>query len=256
MKKTLLIVLFSCLGLATAQQKKDSIKKPKERYPAVLKEVFKAHGGLAAWDSIKEMKFSRGKYNAQHIVDTHRRREHIYYGDSEMGFDGTYYWKKAKSIIKANPVYTINQHFYFLAMPFVLADEGVKYSLNTPVLEYEDTYFPGIKISFEYGTGQSSRDEYVLYYNPKTYRMEFLSYTLTYYTRRKSVKVYLKRYKDWRWENGVLVPELIENYSFANNRAWGKSSDFKFSTIYLNKEITREELFRIPKDGEKVFNTM
>ena len=52
--------------------------------------------------------------------------------------------------------------FYFYAMPFILADDGIIYE-DVAALKFEGKSYPGIKISYESGVGESPEDEYILY---------------------------------------------------------------------------------------------
>jgi len=77
---------------------------------------------------------------------------------------------ESDSTSNGNPEFYYNVMFYFYAMPFVLADDGIIYGDIAP-LEFEGTAYPGISISYKEGVGSSSKDEYFIYYNPETYQM-------------------------------------------------------------------------------------
>ena len=74
----------------------------------------------------------------------------------------------------------------FLTMPFVLADDGINYQDVEPLV-FEGKTYPGIQISYESGVGESSEDEYKVYYDPETNKMTWLGYTVTYFSKEKSL---------------------------------------------------------------------
>ena len=68
---------------------------------------------------------------------------------------------KDKTAYEGNPKFYYNLMFYFYAMPFILADDGIKYTDAEPLV-FEGKSYPGIKISYEAGVGESPEDEYVI----------------------------------------------------------------------------------------------
>ena len=66
--------------------------------------------------------------NQKITTDLNDRRERIESGDVASGFDGKNYWLMADSTYKGNVKFSTNLMFYFYAMPFVLADDGIIYT--------------------------------------------------------------------------------------------------------------------------------
>jgi hypothetical protein len=97
-------------------------------------------------------------------------------------------------------------------MPFVLADEGITYQ-KTDSLTFDERKYPGIKISYDANRGTSSKDNYILYYNPETYQMEWLAYTVTFKTKESSEKYNLIRYNNWENVSGLKLPKSIVWYN-------------------------------------------
>ena len=101
-------------------------------------------------------------------------------------------------------------------MPFVLADDGIEYAETTPI-EFEGKKYPGIKISYKANVGTSPDDNYFVYYNPETYQMEWLAYTVTYFSKKPSTKTNIIRYNDWTDVNGFLLPKSLTWYKKDEN---------------------------------------
>ena len=135
-----------------------------------------------------------------------------------MGFNGKDVWldEGEKGTFKGNPSFYHNLFFYFYAMPFVLSDDGITYEKIAP-LTFEGVDYPGYKMSFKASVGSSPDDNYKLYYNPKTYQMEWLAYTATFMTKKPSDKFNLIRYNNWNTVNGLILPKEITWYKVGEN---------------------------------------
>lgn len=218
MKKTLLVAALSIAAIAcnTAKENKTAkviipAVKKKINVPAALTKVLKKHGGLDAWNKAQTLSYTLDKET--HIVDLHSRKTKVVGSNYALGFDGKEAWlsQKDSTAFKGNPKFYYNLFFYFYAMPFVLADDGIVYSEATP-FEYEGASYPGIKISYKSEVGFSPEDNYFIYYNPETFQMEWLGYTVTYFSKKVSEKVSMIRYNDWENVNGFLLPKSINWY--------------------------------------------
>ena len=99
--------------------------------------------------------------------------------------------------------------FYFHTMPFVLADDGIIYE-EVEDKEIKGETYKGLKISYEENVGDADKDQYILYYDPETYRMEWLAYTATYFSGQQSDNFSYIKYDVWNDANGFSLPtELL-----------------------------------------------
>lgn len=202
------LVAVSCKQNAKSTEKKE-VSTPEPNYPEALAKVLKKHGGIAAWRKAKTLSFNLGE--EKHTTDLHTRQSLIQNPNYSLGFDGEKIWVSDTLKFKGNAEFYHNLYFYFYAMPFVLADDGIVYG-ETPALTFEGKSYPGIKISYNSGVGASPEDNYFLYYNPDTYQMEWLGYTVTYYSKKTSDRVNIIRYNNWETVNGLLLPKSITWY--------------------------------------------
>ena len=152
----LILVLFT--ACYTTKVVHDTTKS----YPSDLAAVFNTHGGLAQWQSQQSLTYTLEDIDKteKHQVDLWTRRGRMEGPNFKMGFDGKDIWLDAKADYTGNAKFMYNLYFYFFAMPFVLADDGIIYS-ETADLEYEGKSYPGIRISYEEGVGISPKDEYL-----------------------------------------------------------------------------------------------
>ncbi len=223
-------------------------------YPENLNKVFDAHGGLDAWNEMQNLVFTMLKPNGDEVTTTHlkNRKSHIEMPKHTIGYNGKEVWLKHKdtTAYKGKPRFYYNLMFYFYAMPFVLADEGIVYKDVDPLV-YDGKKYPGIKISYTDGVGESPEDEYILYYDAETYKMAWLGYTVTYFSKEKSQEFHFINYSNWQTVEELLVPEILTWYNVENNMPTTKRSDLKFTNIVLSTGAPEVSLFEKP-EGAKV----
>ena len=212
MKKILLLlVIVISVSCKNELKKEVSFEVQKEIFPAELGKIFKTHGGINSWRKLQTMSFNKGK--EIHTIDLHSRKTVINTPKYSLGFDGEAVWldEVEKGIYKGNPTFYYNLYFYFYAMPFVLADTGIIYK-KVDDLVFEGTKYPGYKVSYRANIGASPDDTYKVYYNPKTYQMEWLAYTVTFTAKQVNNDYHFIKYNKWEDVDGFLLPKEITWY--------------------------------------------
>jgi hypothetical protein len=216
MKKVFLllaiVILVSCKNEAKKGVKKEVVKEiKKENFPDELAKVFAKHGGINTWRKAQVLSFNKGE--EVHTTDLHSRKIVINSPKYSLGFDGNEVWldEEKEGNYKGNKDFYYNLYFYFYAMPFVLADNGITYD-KVDDLTFEETNYPGYKISYASNKGTSPDDNYIVYYNPKTYQMEWLAYTVTFKSKSPSDKYRLIKYNKWENVNGLVLPKELTWY--------------------------------------------
>lgn len=204
--------MFACNTAIEKDKKK--LKNPEKKahiFPENLEKVLKKHGGIEAWGKAKTLSYKVNK--EAHTIDLHSRKTIVTADNYSVGFDGKDVWltQQDSTAFTKDPKFYYNLYFYFYAMPFVLADDGIVYADVAPFL-YEGISYPGIKISYESNVGTSPDDNYFIYYNPETFQMEWLGYTVTYFSKKTSERISMIRYNNWEDVNGFLLPKSITWY--------------------------------------------
>jgi len=218
--------------------------KNEVKLPAKLQAVMDYHGGMKTWNAKRAMSYdmvNKGETEKQYI-DLWDRRELVVNNDYNMGYDGKNYWTDADTSVKTNPIFYKNLIFYFYAMPFVLADEGIIYE-EVPSLVFEGVEYPGFKISYEKGVGVSPEDEYFIHYNAETNEMAWLGYTVTYYSKEKSTRISWIRYDDWQDVEGVKLPASMMWYKTQDNKPFEERSRRSFEKVVLKTMPFSDERF-------------
>jgi hypothetical protein len=251
----ILLSLFNCKNKTTpsVDYSEENLNVTTSVYPENISKVFKAHGGIDAWNNMQSLAFTMKKPNGDEVTTTHlkNRKSLIEMPNHTIGFDGEDVWLKSKdtTTYKGNAKFYYNLMFYFYAMPFILGDDGILYE-DVPPLEFEGQTYPGIKIAYEAGVGESPEDEYIVYYNAETHKMEWLGYTVTFFSKAKSKEFHFIKYRNWQTVNGIVLPETLTLYNYENNKPTTKRNDLKFADIVLSSTAPEAQIFDAPEDAE------
>ena len=244
----LLTITFMILAFTACKEAKKEVEKEMAKpemvekvvsreFPETMTKVFDAHGGFDAYNAKRVLSFEIVKENGNDLftVDLKTRNEKIVMGDIATGYDGTEFWLlDKKKEYKGNPIFSHNLMFYFYDMPFVLGDEGINYG-EAAALEFEGKSYPGVRISYDDGVGLSSKDEYFMHYNPETYQMEWLGYTVTFKTGEKSDKISWIRYNDWMDVDGVKLPKSLTWFQVKDGKLVAPRSTRNFENVALKE---------------------
>lgn len=263
MKYTFLLLLaismFSCKNEAKKATvnpeiiSEKTVTTPAKNYPEALVKVFDAHGGLDTWNSMQSLAYTQIKEGGDVSTITNLKNRNIVVDmpDHTIGSNGSDVWLNSKNdkAFKGKPRFFYNLMFYFYAMPFVLADDGIIYGDADP-LTFEGVTFPGIKISYQNGVGESSGDDYVLYYNPETYKMEWLGYTVTFFSNEKSSELHFRRYTAWQNVNGLELTEAMVGYKSEKNVPTEAGREDKFANVKISNEAPDSNLFEVPETAK------
>lgn len=261
MKKLVYVVLFLTF-LACKEQVKPVEKQEEQKeetvvlndFPEELRKVFDAHGGLDIWEKQRTLVFDLPKPDARetHTVDLISRKDKITTTNFSIGFDGQHVWLlDMDKSYKGDAVFYHNLMFYFYAMPFVLADDGINYGA-TEDLEFEGVSYPGIRISYDNGVGASSKDEYYLHYHPETFQMQWLGYTVTYRSGEVSDNVKWIRYADWMDVNGIVLPKSITWHNYEGKTIKEEKSTVTFENVELSTQKKGATFYQKPEEAAYV----
>ncbi|WP_405606097.1 DUF6503 family protein [Polaribacter sp. Asnod1-A03] len=252
MKKVflLLMVVFvvSCKNEPKTEAKQDikKVEDKKENFPEELGKVFEAHGGIKKWNKAQTISFN--KEDEAHTSDLHSRKIVINSPKYSIGYNGNDLWylEEVEGSLKRDPAFYYNLYFYFYAMPFVLADDGIIYE-KVDDFVFEEINYPGYKISYKSNVGSSPDDNYILYYNPETYKMEWLAYTVTFRSKAPVDKYKMIRYNSWENVNDFILPKQITWYAKDKENQFAATSkivDFKLPLI--SEEKLQDSFFDKP----------
>ena len=248
------LILASCKQNTDTKVKVEEINKYSKEtldvttsiYPENITKVFKAHGGIDKWNQMRSLVFEIEKPDGNEKTTTalKSRKSLIETKQYTLGYDGKQVWleETEEKAYKGNPKFYYNLMFYFYGMPFVLADDGITYEDVEP-LEVEDVKYPGIKISYEAGVGESPEDEYILYYDEATNKMAWLGYTVTYFSKEKSKEFHFIKYAEWQNANGLVLPSKLVWYEADGFKIGKKRSEMKFVNVLVSATKPKDSIF-------------
>jgi hypothetical protein len=222
-------------------------------YPAYFMDVVQAHGGLENWQKLGTMQFrllSNGSTET-HIIDLKNRKDLVKSDSYTMGYDGAQVWvspNKAAYPGKSARFYH-NLYFYFYAIPFVLADPGVRYE-QMPDTELQGKRFQTIGVTFGEGIGDTPEDQYRLLIDPETNRMEWLLYTVTFFDGKPSDKFNALKYEDYQEQKGLLFPGKMTGYKYENGQIGDVRYSVSIEDLQLKEEQPEQGQFEKPEQAE------
>ena len=218
-----------------------------------MESVLEAHGGIENWKNLKAMNytFNRGDKNEIHKIALEDRRTRIEGDQWVIGFDGDEVWVSPdKETYGGNSArFYHNLLFYFYAMPFVLSDPGINYEVLEPKEIMGKTY-ERISIKYNSGVGDAPEDEYILCYDPESKRMEWLFYTVTYFSQEPGSNYNALNYTTWKETEGILLPETMTGYKTSGDTIAEKRYSNTFTDVVLSKEAFDSSIFEMPEEAE------
>lgn len=224
-------------------------------HPVPLKEVFKVHGGISQWSAMGNLCFQiQSRTGIEiHTISLPDRRVKIESTYWSIGYDGEEVWllENKENAYKGDPGFYYNLMFYFYAMPFVLGDSGIEYK-EVKATELDGMVYEGIKVAFKEGVGSSPKDEYILYFQPETYRMAWLGYTVTKGSDQKSSEWHYIKYDRWQDVNGLLVPSELVWYTAENGKPGAVRNKVNFTNVTITESILDASVFAKPAQGQLV----
>ncbi|WP_298424770.1 DUF6503 family protein [uncultured Kordia sp.] len=255
----ILLAVFLVVGCNTNTKKEETTKESEKevvaetkKYPENLQKVFDAHGGINKWNDAQTLIYEivKPEKNEKHITDLPSRKTRLEGNNFTIGYDGKDVWlaQKDSTAFRSNARFYHNLYFYFYAMPFVLGDDGITYE-KAESLSYEGVLYPGYKISYGNGVGDSPEDNYFIYYNPETYKMEWLGYTVTYFNGKPSEKISYIRYANWQKINGVVLPKILTWYKSEDHKITEARNSVEFTNVILTEKPMEEKMYTRPEDA-------
>ena len=157
--------------------------------PDIVRDMIAAHGGMDAWSGAKTVSFEDefvapgGPSSVSRVtVEQGRRRAYIEYPatGSMAAWDGDSCWSKNWKA-PFPPRFAIHLNYYFLNLPWLTMDPGVKLvEEGTGRLPRDSTEYATVLMTFEPGTGDTPNDYYRLHIDRESKRLKGYEYVATY----------------------------------------------------------------------------
>lgn len=244
----LILVQFSCSEKGNIS----SSQLGKELNPE-FKKVLEAHGDWQKWTDAKAMSYvmvhETNLTQERHFINLKSRKTRISTEFFEMGFDGEKTWiSPSRDAYSGKSIkFYHNLYFYFYSIPFVFTDPGVRVE-KVSDKSLNGHLYTTFKASFEGNVGESPDDQYFMLINPKTNRVEYLLYTVTYYGNPNPSLNALK-YEDYRENNGIYFPRILTGYTYENDSTKTLKFNVSFGDLLLLPDEFDASIFEKPANG-------
>ena len=229
----------------------------------LLWKAIEMHGGLDHWYANGPLYF-RFNYNnlktggpdTYQTIDTwSAKARHQLVADTnvEYGWDGEKAWKHPHDAeVKENPRFWALTPFYFIGIPFVLADEGInlKYQGN---FTFEQNQYHQILVTFDPEMGDAPDDFYVVYIDTNTFRVGGLRYVVSYpgyFAKGEHGPEKHMTYYGEQIVGGILFPRSIKTYMWDGKAPTEHTTNITVSDISFRPDTT-PNYFDVP-EGSRV----
>jgi hypothetical protein len=183
-------------------------------------------------------------------MDLHNRKDLTVADSFKIGFDGQAVWVAPnRSSYKGRSArFYHNLYSYFLNIPFILADPGIKYASDT--ITVDGKLYNVINVSFEAGVGDADGDTYKMLIDPTTKQMEKLLYTVTYYSGKSHENYNALSYENFKVINELLFPTTLVGYKYNNGQLGEKRYEVNFHNIQFRNDRPDQSIFTMPSTAE------
>ncbi len=252
-----IVIVVSCQekqqtdsSASKAENTKVLEEQRKTQLPESFNKSLNQHGGLDLWRSYGKLaydKISNGEME-RHTVDL-RNRKTLIQKDSTwtIGYDGNEVWvSPSKEAYPGRSArFYHNLHFYFFALPFVLADPGTNHEYLGEKTVDGETY-EAIKVTYGEDIGDTPEDQYIMYYDKDTYLLSFINYSVTYYDKSRATEYNALKFNGWQEVNGLTVPTGYTGYIWEDSTFGKERYQVSFENVKFEKEQPDSTLFAIP----------
>ena len=244
------LALITTFGCSTPSPQVDQLEPGRE----VVARMIEAHGGLEKWRSAPTVSFEAALLPPgadaplvhRVTVEQGARRAYLDFPgmNAKISWDGEKAWSENwKGPFP--PRFFALLSYYFMNLPWLAADPGVNLSEpGTGKLWDDPTEYITVKMTFDSGVGDTPDDYYILYIDPKNYRLRAAELTVTYadvLPPDVDVMTDIIVYEEFATVDGLTVPTKCSIYgkdhapwaSFPEVRDWSFSRPFDESRMVM-----------------------
>lgn len=230
----------------------------------LLWSAMEAAGGLKTWFSNGPLAYRfayrplKGKVRDTHqVIDTwSARARHAHTANKGMtfGWDGKVAWRLPKG--KKQPIavrFWALTPFYFVGIPFVLGDKGIRLKLEGS-MKFEGRTYDQVRVTFGEGVGDAPKDFYVLLIDSKTKRIGGVRYIVSYpgfFKNGKHSPEKLMTYDGVQEVQGIKFPKTFRSFLWK-----GKGPGKQLTNSIMEDVSFKSKLpwsyFSVPNDADTI----
>ncbi|MEM6336568.1 MAG: hypothetical protein AAF752_08370 [Bacteroidota bacterium] len=234
----------------------------------LLREAIDAHGGLATWYANGPIAFTyrygRGNGSAletAQVIDTwsSRARHEVLnrpdsLGEATFGWTGQEAWAMPNAgAVPTNARFWALTPYYFVSMPFVLADPGVNLEAAGQ-MSVEDRTYDLVYATFDSGTGDAPDDYYYVLIDPETKQVGGVRYIVSYpgfYEKGQHSTERLMLYDGAQTIDGITVQEGFRSFAWTG-AGKGEAAATGTTTNVRFESALPSDYFDMPAEAETV----
>ncbi|MEZ4458517.1 MAG: DUF6503 family protein [bacterium] len=224
--------------------------------------AIEAHGGLQKWLEGGTITFrftytpvdtSKPPNDTRQWVDlwnAHAKHTLVAKPEISFGWDGQQAWVSPPGADPGtNPRFWSLTPYYFVGVPFVLADPGVILTQEADA-EFEGKTYHVVRATFEAGVGDASGDYYVVYIDPETSRVRGLRYIVSYkgfFPNGGHTPEKLMAYDGAQTIEGITLPTSFRTFAWDGGKVGDLVTNTTLTEVSFRPDITD---FSVPPGAE------
>ncbi|MGB3585541.1 MAG: DUF6503 family protein [Tunicatimonas sp.] len=231
---------------------------------ALVWQAIEAHGGLDTWFSNGPLAFQfnyqpldgstpRNTYEVADYWSARTRHERI---DTlgEYGWTGKQAWvRPADANVPYNTRFWSLTPYYFVGIPFVLADDGTNFELLGEQT-HRDRPYDAVKITFGENIGDAPDDYYVVYIDQETKQVDVTRYIVSYPGYFPDGGHLPEKFMDWtdhQTIHGITLAQGFDTYWWKDEQPAEHITAIEVSRVEFMPDIT-DAYFEAPENAKVV----
>ena len=225
-------------------------------------DAIEAHGSLARWYTNGPLRFrytyerldERPPLDTRQTVDPwSSRARHAVMPDSsaQFGWTGETAWALPDTAaMPTNARFWALTPYYFVAMPFVLADPGVNLE-EAGQMEAEGETYDLVHVTFDAGTGDAPDDYYYLMLDPETRRVGGVRYAVSYpgfMPKGEHAPERIMFYDGAQTADGITLQEGFRSFMWTDDGPGEAAAEGTVADVAFLPE-TPDSLFAMPANA-------
>ncbi len=230
-------------------------------------QAIEAHGGLARWYGNGPLAF---RFNYQPLGDGTPRdtyevasywsaqTRHRLAQDTtvQYGWDGQQAWAyPTDTLIPYDVRFWSLTPYYFVGIPFVLADEGINLTLMEPDTLLGASY-DLVKVTFNAEVGDAPDDYYVIYIAQDNQRVEAIRYIVSYpgyFPDGGHAPEKLMTYEGAQTVNGITLSERYRTFWWKDEKVGEHITNITLSDVAFRPNVALD-YFNAPSEAARIDN--
>lgn len=186
----------------------------------------------------------------QQLVDLGSRKILIRKDDVRVGYDGRVVWYSgdpSSDLLFDKKDAFQYKHYFFVALPFLLADNGVDHTYIGEKRIGGEVY-DALEVNFQDQPEFASLQNFLVLLDTATHQMTWL---LKRTNTEADNDLYSARlYKNWQWVNGLLLPLHCEKYDWQNESLSEIQEGWEYLDVRIEMLPSDQSMFLRPADGQ------